>query len=754
MTDITHFLPAGSDARLARISRDLTTSDLNRTMTLLVEAPDSEQAVAAGRALTEALGGIEGFSWVRGGPAGGLQEAFYDAYYPRRLSLLGHGPAEVAALFEEAPLRERIASLKERLASPTGTFLRRLAPEDPWMGFVTHLERLQAAQQGTLVVREGQFIVEDEAGTAAVVLAATQASPFDAEATAALLDEVEGAFAALSQPGWNLRIAGVHPIARRTEATIRADIQRVSAVGTVGVVLLLLLLFRSPRALFLGGLPLVGGMAMAAGACQVAFGSIHGLTLAFGATLIGVAIDYVAHLLNHHYLAPEEGGAEGTARLIWPGLALGCATTVAGLAGLAWTSFPGIREMAVFTSVGVASALVLTRWVLPPFLPEKPEAGSLHRSMEAAVAASLQGLQRRRRLLWVLPAVGVLLMAVGIPGLRWNDDLRALSALDPELLAQDEAIRERVARMDAGRMVVAFGATLEEALQRNDLVADRLRLAQERGEVGSVRSLAPLLPSVARQQDNRRAIPEDAWSRTTAALQSEGFVAAPFAPGQAVLEEAVEPLRWASFEGTPIEELVRPFRIESEGEVAILSFLRDADPQALSARFEGIEGVAFFDQNALLSEAYGGFRSRTLELVIAGLFAVFALVFVRYRDLRRALAAFAPAVIAAGATMGIVAMTQEQANLLHLVTLLLVLSMGVDYGVFMVESELHGDGAITLTSIVVACLSTMLSFGVLAMSESPAMQAMGSTAAIGVGLSLLLAPTAWLLMKKKKPSEG
>ena len=119
----------------------------------------------------------------------------------------------------------------------------------------------------------------------------------------------------------------------------------------------------------------------------------------------------------------------------------------------------------------------------------------------------------------------------------------------------------------------------------------------------------------------------------------------------------------------------------------------------------------------------------------------------RYRRLGPALAAFLPAVLAATTALGALALLGFAANLMHLVALLLVLSMGVDYGIFMVESRHHPEGpAPTVVSLVVACVSTVLSFGLLAMSDNPALQALGLVTGIGVTLSLLLAPTAWLLL--------
>jgi len=85
-------------------------------------------------------------------------------------------------------------------------------------------------------------------------------------------------------------------------------------------------------------------------------------------------------------------------------------------------------------------------------------------------------------------------------------------------------------------------------------------------------------------------------------------------------------------------------------------------------------------------------------------------------------------------------------GLLHVVALLLVLSMGVDYGVFLAETRADPGGfAATVLSVLIACLSTVLAFGLLAMSASPALRAIGLTVGLGVLLSLVLAPAALLI---------
>lgn len=772
--DITHFLPAGEDRALAELSRAITSSELNRTITLTVEAPDGPTAARSALALAAQLRARRDVAWVTAGPDEDLQQGFYEAYFPHRFGFVSDDDAELARAFDDDALRARARRLREQLGSPTGTFVRRIAPEDPWLLFLDHVDRLRDALQGDLDVVEGGFVSgcrddeqAPEPGCYGVVLAASAFSPFEVARSRHLDFAIDAAFDEVNaREGGVLRLerAGVHRLAVQSEATIRADIERVSMAGSIGVVLLMLLLFRSARVLTLGALPLLGGGIAAVASVQLLFGTIHGLTLAFGATLLGVALDYVAHLFTHVYLAPAPGLPAGppTARRLAPGLYLGAATTVAGLVGLAWTSFPGIRQMAVFTSVGVTVALLLTRFAIPLLLPSTPVPGGVLRAFGRGAHAVLEALARRRGVVVAVAAGATILALTGLPRLGWQDDIRALNPLDPELAAEDERVRARVARMDAGRFVAAFGDDEEKALVATDRLHQVLEEARAAGELARFRSVHPLLWSEALQRRNLEAIPRDAFVRTEAAYVAEGFVVAPFEPFRRALASEHETLSWEELARGPLGRLLAAQHVEVGERVALLAFVQGVgDEEALRRRVEGLEGVRLFDQNAFLQEAYGAFRARTLELVFVGLFVVLLLVVLRYRKLDLALAAYMPALLAAGATLGSLGWLGVQANLLHVVTLLLVLSMGVDYGVFMVEAELHrregarsagglDDGPATAVSLFVAALSTSASFGVLALSVNPALRAMGLTAALGVVLSLVLAPGAWLLVRRER----
>jgi predicted exporter len=109
-----------------------------------------------------------------------------------------------------------------------------------------------------------------------------------------------------------------------------------------------------------------------------------------------------------------------------------------------------------------------------------------------------------------------------------------------------------------------------------------------------------------------------------------------------------------------------------------------------------------------------------------------------------------PALVSPVVGLGVVALTGQSLNLFHLFAALVVMSMAMDYGIFVVETAKDDarpeEVGATLSSIVIAALTTSLSFGLLGFSSLPVLQGIGQTTAAGIAVALLLTPVSlWLL---------
>ena len=213
--------------------------------------------------------------------------------------------------------------------------------------------------------------------------------------------------------------------------------------------------------------------------------------------------------------------------------------------------------------------------------------------------------------------------------------------------------------------------------------------------------------------------------------------------------EPPPPLTLDDLQSSSLAELVRSLVIPLGERMAALTYLRGVrSPEALHEALADLPDVLLFDQARFVNEIYGEFRETTLRQIGVGTLLVLLVLALRYRSWRPALGAFLPSVLAVALLLSGFALAGIETHLLHVVSLIMVMGMGVDYGIFVVDSvgERRGFGA-TLLSLVIACGTTVFVFGTLALSSHPALRAMGLTTGVGILLSLLLAPVALLTLR-------
>ena len=754
-TDITNFMPRDSDAELAVLASRLADSSLTRTMILTIGAPSADAAVAAASRLAGELREHPEVESLRSGVDAGQLEDVYRVYFPRRFGFVSDEPErEIPRLTAPEALARRARELRAALALPTSTLSKRTAAADPLGAFERIVQRLRG-ERPALEMHDGGFVTRD--GRWAVLFLTTRGSAFDSAPQARLLADLDAAFArvqaAAGETPLVLETAGANRFAVAAEASMRRDVHWIAALSFLGVAAVFLLFLRSLHYFALALLPPVAGMLCGAVATHLVFGHLDGITIAFGATLIGVAIDYSIHVIDHYRLEPAARSRDVVRRLR-PALALGGLTTMASFVGLCITSFPGFREIGVFSTLGLAVALLVTLYVLPAFLDGSGDrtVPPVARRVAGALGGGFRALARRRR--WVAGAAlaSALLVGASLPGLRFDDDLSQLMALDPKLRAEEERVRERVARSDSGRVILALGDDAESALVRNDQVALRLDAARRDGALGEFRSLHALLWSRELQQRNLRALAAEPGlaERVETAFAAEGFRTEALAPFRLALAAAPPPpLDAAELLASPLRDLVSPLLLDLEGRSAAVTYLAEVGSEAELARaLDGLEHVHVFDAKGFLNSIYGEFRATTLRQAGVGCAMVIAVLGLYYRRWRPALAAFVPSLLVAGILLAVFSVLGVRVNLLHVTSLVMVMGMGVDYGIFMVESEqdpAHLDA--TLLSLLLACLITVFVFGTLAISEHGALRAIGATTGVGMLLTLVAAPVTLALLR-------
>jgi predicted exporter len=301
-------------------------------------------------------------------------------------------------------------------------------------------------------------------------------------------------------------------------------------------------------------------------------------------------------------------------------------------------------------------------------------------------------------------------------------------------VVEDRAVRSRLGQ-EATAFAVVTAPTDDALLAAIGTATAELARARDAGLVASFVPLGDLLPGraeqLARLEAARAAVP-----RIRAAMTELGFVPAQFQElWDALAEPSPELLTLAAVRRSPVAPLVAAWVPAHAPPVALIPLVGATDLAHLRAQ---VPSAAIVAPAATVVELFRGVRIKTVIASAAGLCAILLVMLVRYRSARKAVVAMAPALLASVATVGVLVAAGVALTILHVMALLLVVSLGVDFGIFVVDTAATlEESARTMVSILAAAVTTILSFGLLALSASPGLAALGVTVTAGVTFSVL-----------------
>ncbi|MCC9000377.1 MAG: MMPL family transporter, partial [Candidatus Contendobacter sp.] len=573
-------------------------------------------------------------------------------------------------------------------------------------------------------------------GARALLLIETRASGYDLAAQRGAVTAIHAAFAAASEDtGVQLTMSGPGMLATLAADRVRAQAEWLSSLSTAAVVLILALVYRSARVVWLGALPLLAALLAGAAAVDLIFGRMYLITLGFSMTLLGETLDYPTYLFSHRRAGET---VAGTLRQLWPTLRLCVATTALGCLAMLDSDFPGLSQLGVFTIAGILAAVATTRWLLPALLPPTwtpPRPVGAGRWMDEL-------LQPRPRLALALGVGGLLLLlmlVIKAPPL-WENDLAAISPVPRDLLRVDQELRSALSAPEVGHLIVLTAPDAETALRHGEIVAAYLEARQAEGLLADYDGAMRYLPSQNMQRQQQAHLPEaePLAARLAAAVEGLPFKTGLFAPFLDAVAAArmAPPLRPEDLRDTLLGARINALLFPgARGWTALLPLSGVRDAPALAAGLPQAERsqAYYLDLRAETNRLVAGFRKAALQRLIWGGALIVAVVWIGLRSWRGVAAALFPVGLALIFTVAALLALGERLSLFHLVSLLLVLGIGVDYGLFFSRPGADPiQRRYTLHALLVCCGSALTVFAMLAFSELPALRAIGLTVSLGI----------------------
>ncbi len=735
-TDVMALLPQDEQApEVSRATRQLA-AQVSRQVVVMIGAPDWPTATRAADAWQHALAAAKPplkDSALGGAAAMSDLLAFYAPYRDRLLT-----PAQRTQLDHAAPPALLQAALGA-LAQPGGGAGLSAWNADP-LGLWPQWWSARAGETRARP-RDGRLGLSADGLEWVVVLRESTQPAFSFSGDAPISDALAAAQAAAraAVPGVRVIAGGVPLHAEYAAARAHLETNTIGWGSIAGVLVLVYLAFRSlrPRLLMAGSL--LVGVAMALSATAWVFGQAYLLTTVFGASLVGCAEDYGLYWFASRQGAPDVPPQRLMSTLL-PGLALALLTSVLGYVALGLPPFPGLRQMALFSVVGITGTFLTAVCWFPWIDRGRVQPTRFSNWIVDGFARYPRFAASRSA--WLLHAAFALACAAGIARLHVNDDLRQLQGSPPVLVDAQRDVGRLLGLASPAQFFVVRGADADEVLRREEALKARLDARVAAGGLAGYSALSDWVPSRARQASD---------AALTARVETGVIAGVDRALGESQRRASfvAAPLTLERWLASPVSFAGRALWLgdvprhaddvsASVASVVMLRGLQDASAlPALARSADGLPGVRWVDQVQSVSALLGRYRRTMGLLLVAGHVAVLLALALRYG--RRAWRAWMPTAIATLGTLALLALFGQPLQLFNVLALALLLGIGIDYGIFLLERE-DADAGFAWLAVVLGAASTWLSFGLLALSSTPALRSFGLTLLFGILIVGLVAP--------------
>ena len=753
VTDLGVFLPAVTTSAEKILITQLGKGATSKLLFVAIAGADEQSLRQVNTALAARLRESEKFARVLNGEHD-LNDADRDLIFRNRYLV---APLDVAHRFSVEGLRESLQERLRGLASSTALFEKSFLAKDPVGASKIFIDQLLVSQSESGPLRIDNVWMSRDRKRSLLILE-MQADAFNLDGQAAAVAELREQLELLGKGALKFSITGPGAFTVEARDTIRADVRLLTILAVVFVTTFLYLAFRSLTFLMLVTVPLVLGVIAAIGSVLLFFGSIHGITLAFGVTLTGVAVDYPIHLVSQ--MPGTDSKAWMHIKRIWPTLRLGVITTTIAYASLVFSDFQGLTQLGLFTVTGLLTAAAVTRWILPHIIPDRVAMShglaQLHHSLEKL------GRRAPRARVWMAMLVilaTAYLVLVDRP--LWDDRLDSLSPIPQALRAEDKSLRQDLGMWSGAKLMAIIAPDAESALRTSEILIPRLDKFIEQGLLSEYDAAAQYLPSRNLQQQRQSMLPSasELRRRLQEALDGLPFKDAIFEPfiSDVDASRGLQPVTLDTLRDTTLVPLLSPLLFEMEERwVAPILLHGVTNPERMSALASNSGGVevSYLDIKQATNDMMHTAMSHVVRLLCWGALFIYLVLAMNFRNLLKPLYILVPTAASVVVTGAILVASGIQLTVFHLVSLLLVVGLGLDYALFFNRlSHSQEEWATTFKALWVCCITTALVFGMLLLSHTPPLQAVGLTVSIGAGLCLIFGAvwsTAALRISRRK----
>ena len=521
------------------------------------------------------------------------------------------------------------------------------------------------------------------------------------------------------------------------------EISIIATVSMLAVIILLIFIFRSVRPLVYSVGSIMISLGVAVLATLAVFHKMHVITLVFGTSLIGSCIDYSLHFFTHWAANKELKSSVEIRNHIFSGLLMAIISTGICFAILLLAPFTILKQMSFFCLTGLISSF-LTTIAIYPYIKLPEERGNVR--FTGAFTKLIYRMQQKwvgRLVIILLFAFSLISIAVFHKNVRVKNNLLTLYDMKGRLL-QDEITASQVIQYSPGGWFIVGGETEEQALENEEKLRRKFE-EMTGGQVGYV-STSSFVPSMAVQKKSRMAY------RKLMELAEEQLINLGFDEEEAELLAKTEyktmppdfslDTDYVSFENGNVPDFIES-AISSVwlGKVdgkyfTVLLPTKVTDYANYRSLADQDDNVYFISKSQDISADLDSLTKMILKFFVVAYILMFIMLRFFY-SWKQALKIISVPLLIILVVVAVFAAGKIDMEFFSVTGLILVFGLGLDYIIYMMENEKKNNSILEPFATMVSFVTTIISFGALALSSFKPVHLIGLSIFIGLATAYI-----------------
>lgn len=563
--------------------------------------------------------------------------------------------------------------------------------------------------------------------------------------------------------------AGAHIGAVLDEAAMKSNISACILSSLLVVLAIFYAVYRRLLPTILLPMIIAVGVVLALATASLILPSIHIISFAFMALIIGLGTDYSIHIYDRYHGERVSGkSVEYSVKLavVETGHGVFTAATTTSLPFLALivSDVRALYELGLLVGLGVLFSLYATLFFLPPLLifMEQRSPLTFRPIPPLGFGWVWKAASHHAR---VIVSCSMCVLAIGVVSAfktHFDGNLKNLQPRHSEAFLAQEKIEKHLSLSPKQMMVAVEGSNLGDVLDRSGKVGELVERHLAAGNINDWSSLGRVINDSARQREIIRRLSEVASGNKSAvalraSLKKHGFEMEPFRPfidslahfGETKPVPEAEVI--ARMTASPLRGIVNRHLIHDKSGYHSMVFIYYSGDKFNQTVF--IKELALIDPSAratsmdLVSSQLADSVAKSFiwSFLIGGVLVLFLFI-AHFESMQGVFCSLFPLAAGAALMLGTMAAFGMGLNFMNAMVLVTIIGMGSDYGLHIGHrvGEFGSDYAEERfvqagRAVSVSALTTIAGFGSLAFADYPALASIGWATNLGVGFTALFA---------------